>query len=123
MSQSPTENNEIPSYEAGWDATMRLVRQGRSWSGYERNCAFLNTRGTPFADVSAVSGLDFADDGRAVAVVDWDLDGDLDLWLRNRTAPRLRLMLNQSAPGGAGGFVAFKLRGTRSIVEAAPSPK
>lgn len=32
-----------------------------------------------FANVSAVSGLDFMDDGRAVVKCDWDADGDLDL--------------------------------------------
>ena len=47
-----------------------------------------------FANASAISGLDFPDDGRSVAVVDWDHDGDVDLWFRNRTAPRLRLMRN-----------------------------
>jgi len=44
--------------------------------------------------MSAVSGLDFPDDGRAVAAVDWDQDGDLDLWISNRNAPRIRLMRN-----------------------------
>ncbi len=42
-------------------------------------------------------GLDFPDDGRAVGICDWDNDGDADLWLANRTGPRLRLMRNQSA--------------------------
>ena len=81
---------------------MQLVRSGYSWSGHERNCVFLNCTpagetpesATRFADISALSGLDFPDDGRSVAVVDWDHDGDLDLWLRNRSAPRLRLMRN-----------------------------
>ena len=78
-----------------------MLRQGRSWSGRERNCCFLNTGNLPaaasrFANVSASSGLDFPDDGRAVAVTDWDHDGDLDLWISNRTAPRLRLMMNNS---------------------------
>ena len=95
MSQSPdSEQQAGSSYEAGWQATMELVRRGRSWSGNERNCVFLNTGGD-FVDASAVSGLDFLDDGRAIGVVDWDQDGDLDLWLRNRTGPRLRLMLNR----------------------------
>ena len=66
-----------------------------------------------FANVSAVSGLDFPDDGRCVVVVDWDHDGDLDLWMRNRTAPKLRLMINQTVSSAEGNsFVAFKLTGT-----------
>jgi len=93
-----------------------MVRQGSSWSGRERNCVMLNcgtdggNSALPFADVSAISGLDFADDGRAVAVVDWDHDGDLDLWFRNRTAPRLRLMVNQTNKKRAKNSVACRLQ-------------
>lgn len=108
---------------------MNLIRTGGSWSGHERNCCFLNTGGPQFADASAVTGLDFLDDGRAVAVVDWDLDGDLDLWMSARTAPRLRFVRNDfiSSPGAetsadspshdeksTAAFVAIRLRGTRS---------
>lgn len=76
-----------------------MILQGRSFSGLERNCSFLNTNSFPngkerFATISATSGLDFPDDGRGLAVVDWDLDGDLDLWLSARNAPRVRLMRN-----------------------------
>lgn len=46
--------------------------------------------------MSHLSGLGLDDDGRALAVCDWDRDGDQDIWLRNRNAPRLRLMLNGS---------------------------
>ena len=77
----------------------KLVERGRSFSGRERHCCFLNTGGSTlangrFANISAASGLDFIDDGRGVALVDWDHDGDLDLWLTNRNAPRLRLLRN-----------------------------
>lgn len=71
-----------------------MIREGGSWSGRERNCAFLNTGDGRFADVSAVAGWDFPDDGRAVAVVDWDLDGALDVWVSNRNGPRVRFLKN-----------------------------
>ena len=73
---------------------FRMIMEGRSFSGRERNCCFLNTGGKRFATVSAISGFDFIDDGRGIAVTDWDSDGDLDMWISNRNAPRLRLMRN-----------------------------
>ncbi|REJ94594.1 MAG: tetratricopeptide repeat protein [Planctomycetota bacterium] len=79
-----------------WDNFFNLVRMGASFSGRERNRAFLNTRDGRFSNISIGSGFDFPDDGRAVTLVDWDHDGDLDVWVSNRNAPRLRLLLNNS---------------------------
>ena len=95
------------------------MRQGRSFSGREKNCCFLNTLSQPdaqgrFADISAASGLDFPDDGRAVASLDWDLDGDLDVWITNRNAPRLRLMRNDTEHQNQ--YVAFQLIGNGTSV-------
>ena len=93
-------------------ATHDLLRKGRSWSGHERNSVFLNCgHGSPaFASISGISGLDYSDDGRGLALVDWDHDGDLDMWLYNRSGPRLRLMRNDLPTEHS--FVAFKLQGT-----------
>ena len=101
-------------YRQGWKALNRLLHEDRSFSGHERNCVFLNTRGhrdgsERFADISAVSGFDFDDDGRAIALTDWDFDGDLDVWVTNRTAPRVRLLKNNSPQGNH--FLAIKLQG------------
>jgi len=121
VSQSPLDSDapfDQSSYLDGWDSLAELIRSGHSFSGRERNCAFLNLgeRGRDaegsFADVSSAIGLDLIDDGRGMAVVDWDLDGDLDLWLANRTGPRVRLMRNDSCPGSS--HVTFELRGTKS---------
>ncbi len=119
MSQSPETAAPAPAdlsaYRRGWSALSQLIGEGHSFSGYERNCAFLNTRGARFADVSACSGLDLIDDGRAVAVCDWDFDGRLDFWLTNRTAPRVRLLRNASYSEETQRphFAAFRLQGTR----------
>ena len=56
------------------------------------------------------SGLSFADDGRTFVPVDWDHDGDLDLWLVSRTAPQVRFMRNDSGAGARA--VAFRLTGS-----------
>ncbi len=87
-----------------------MLLGGRSFSGHERNVCFLNTGAPRFADVSAVSGLDFDDDARALGVVDWDQDGDLDFWIANRSGPCLRVMRNDIPSGN--GYVALRLQGT-----------
>lgn len=54
-------------------------------------------------------------DSRAVATVDWDQDGDLDLWVSNRTAPRVRFLENNhSIHTGPNAFLAVRLQGTKS---------
>ena len=67
-------------YLKAWRALGNILSDGGSWSGHERNCCFLNTRGERFADVSSAVGFDHDSDGRGVALVDWDHDGDLDVW-------------------------------------------
>ena len=96
MSQSPEEarREADSSYERGWVSIHRMLRQGASWSGNERHCAFLNSGDGKFLDVSAVSGLDLNEDGRAAVVTDWNGDGAQDLWIMARTGPRLRLLRN-----------------------------
>lgn len=76
---------------------MTLLRQGRSFSGRERHCGFLNTGGgRRFADISEVSGLSLPEDGTGVAFCDWDQDGDLDLWMSNRSGPQVRFFRNEA---------------------------
>ena len=97
MSRSPTgEQATIPGedYLGAWSELSQKIRQGRSFSGRERNCAWLNTRDGRFADISAACNLNLPDDGRTLATCDWDHDGDLDIWLTNRTGPRLRFLRN-----------------------------
>ena len=101
----------MSNYAAAWTNLLTRVRNGESWSGHERNVCYLNTGSNGFADVSAVSGLDQPGDGRALASIDWNRDGAIDLIYRNRTAPRVQLMLNQS-PTKDRGWLELQLVGT-----------
>lgn len=117
MAQSPLEAKESLSsddpYLENWNRLSSLISQGRSFSGRERHCVFLNTGGKEaFGNISAVSGLDWEDDGRALAVTDWDGDGDLDLWMTQRNGPRLRFVRNDVL--GENRFLAFRLEGVSS---------
>lgn len=91
-----------------------MMDAGRSFSGNERNCFFINLGNGKFADISGLSGLDFPDDGRAISVTDWDNDGDLDLWITNRSAPRLRLMRNDTKKVNS--YISLRLNGNGKTV-------
>ncbi len=106
---SPSSENLPEDYARGWSDLMRLVRRGYSWSGGERNRFFRNRGDGQFHEMSHLGGLDGVGDGRGLGVVDWDQDGRLDLWYRNRTAPRLQLMMNRRECGES---VAIRLQGT-----------
>lgn len=100
---------------------QKLLRQGKSYSGLERNCCFLNAGGSAdasrrrFATVSAAASLDFPDDARGLATCDWDHDGRVDFWITNRTAPRVRLMLNRYDSTG-NSWVSLRLEGDGKTV-------
>ena len=99
--------------ERGLTGTLQeLLCNGGSFSGRERGCCFLNLGDGKFGDVSAVSGLDFPDDGRAAVPLDWDHDGDLDLCVLNRSGPQIRFLRNQYR--GRNSSVMIRLQGTES---------
>jgi tetratricopeptide (TPR) repeat protein len=98
-----------PGYTRNFRDLNDKVSQGKSFSGYERNVLFLNRNGNGFTEVGGLLSVDFDDDARAVASVDWDRDGDLDMWVTNRTAPRVRLLRNNLPPSNS--FVAIRLIG------------
>lgn len=114
MSRSTTavEDPRTATYYQALLQLDRLVRGGASWSGHERNVCLLNTADGSFADFSSASGFDLLDDARAIGVVDWDGDGDQDLWIKNHSAPQLRFLENRW-PGG-GHYCAVRLTGQRS---------
>ena len=115
---SSPDDRTLEPYLESLRALHERLDEGLSFSGNERNCVFLNLgeaglnpgeAGSAFANASAVSGLDFPDDGRGVAFLDLEGDGDLDVAISNRTAPRLRLMRNELPADDR--FVALRLEG------------
>ena len=112
VAQSPLEEISSHAYEQGWNAINDLIRSDGTWSGYERNTFYVNNRDGTFSDVSGAVGLDFLDDSRAFALADYDHDGRLEIFLKNRTSPQLRVLRNRAEHLGSS--VAFRLRGTKS---------
>ena len=112
VAKSPNEAKPEPEYEQGWTALNELLRSDGTWSGYERNVFYANNGDGSYSDVSGALGLDLLEDGRAFALADFDGDGRLEVFFKNRNAPQLRLLKNimKDLPAS----VAFRLRGTKS---------
>ncbi len=112
VAKSPSQAKASNDYEQGWNAINEMVRADFTWSGYERNVFYANNRDGTFSDVSGAVGLDFLEDGRAFALADFDRDGRLEVFLKNRNGPQVRLLKNvtKDLPPS----VCFHLRGTKS---------
>jgi peroxiredoxin len=112
VGNSPDEPVSNKDYELGWNAINELIRADGTWSGYERNVFYANNRNGTFSDISAVAGLDFLEDGRAFALADFDSDGRLEIVVKNRDAPQLRMLKNviDDLPPS----ISFRLQGTKS---------
>ena len=92
-------------------STGQLLSLGSSsLNGYERNCLFRNNRDGSFIDVAYANKVDRIEDGRGLSVFDYDLDGSLDLVLRNYKQPA-QLLHRRTASGH---WLELKLVGTSS---------
>jgi len=112
VAKSPSNPTAALNYERGWNAINELVRSDSSWSGRERNVFYANNQDGTFSEVSGTVGLDFPDDSRAFVLADLDHDGRLEVVLKNRTAPQLRMLRN--AMKDLGHSVALRLHGRKS---------
>lgn len=112
VAKSPDDSTPSLAYEHGWNALNELIRSDNSWSGNERNVMFANNRDGTFSEVSGAVGLDFIEDGRSFALADLDQDGRLEVVVKNRNGPQLRILHN--AMKDLGDSIAFRLRGTKS---------
>jgi len=112
VAKSPATATPSSAYELGWNAINELIRSDCSWNGPERNVFSLNNRDGSFSDISAAAGLDFADDARSFALLDLDHDGRLEVVIKNRNAPQVRVLRNVMTE--LGHSISFRLRGTKS---------
>jgi len=111
VANSPAKALPSRAYEQGWNALNELIRSDATWSGYQRNVFYANNRDGSFSDVSGALGLDFLEDGRAFALADFDLDGRLEVFLKNRNGPQLRVLKNvMDLPPS----ISFRLQGRKS---------
>jgi Flp pilus assembly protein TadD/peroxiredoxin len=112
VARSPEDATASLSYERGWNAINELVRSDNTWHGYARNVMFVNNHDGTFTEASGALALDFLEDSRSFALADIDRDGRLEMILKNRNAPQLRIL--QNAMTDIGRSVSFRLRGHKS---------
>ena len=89
-----------------------MIRSDNSWNAFERNVMFANNRDGTFSEVSGTASIDFLEDSRSFALADIDHDGRLEVILKNRNAPQIRILHNGMKE--LGNAIAFRLRGTKS---------
>ena len=75
-------------YEDAWSAINEFLRADHTWSGYERNNAYVNNGDGTFTEAACVLGLDFVEDGRSFALADLDGDGRFEVVLKTGTHRR-----------------------------------
>jgi tetratricopeptide (TPR) repeat protein/peroxiredoxin len=97
-------------YEEAWSTINEAIRSDYTWSGRQRNNLYLNNRDGTFVESASILGLDCLEDGRAFALSDIDGDGRLEIVVKNRNAPQLRLLHNQLEIHNDS--IAFSLTGT-----------
>jgi tetratricopeptide (TPR) repeat protein len=116
VAKSPVTNTPAPDYENGWNALNQLIREDYSWSGRQPNVFYKRVQpaggAARYVDFSGVSGVDFADDSRAFAATDIDGDGNLDIVLKSRLGPQIRILRNNCGTGRRS--IALRLRGVES---------
>jgi Flp pilus assembly protein TadD/peroxiredoxin len=112
VAKSPATGAPSVDYERGWNAINELIRSDHSWNGYERNVLYLNNHDGTYTEVSGTVGLDLPEDSRAFVLADLDQDGRLEVVIKNRNAPQLRILHNNLRE--IGNAITFRLRGQKS---------
>ncbi len=111
VAKTPSAATASAVYENGWNALNQFIREGYAWNGDEPNVFYVRD-GAKYRDASAESGLNFAGDSRAFAITDFDGDGCLDVLVKSRLGPQLRVFQNRCGQGRE--RVGLRLIGTKS---------
>ena len=90
------------------DAMNWPAMNGRTFSGYQRNKVWLNSGTGKFREVAAAVGADEIRDSRAVATLDLNRDGSLDLIVANQ---HQRILVYHNEVRQDQNWVGFELRG------------
>ena len=110
--QSPNDPTEASNSNSQQMAYLDAIEvEHYSLHSRQRNRFYASIGNNGFAEASSVSGLDFAEDSRAIAATDWDHDGDTDVLMVNRTGPQLRILLNAL---NRRNYISFQLEGETS---------
>jgi len=90
----------------------KILKEGFSFSGFERDHLWWNDGGERFVDLAGISGLDSPTDGRGALYADLDNDGDLDIF-RTSFQGRSHLLYRNNV-GAANSFLRIDLVGIAS---------
>jgi hypothetical protein len=99
-------NSTIISDAKNWPSM-----EGRSLSGYQQKCVWVNDGVGKFTEVAQAVGATDRHDGRAVAIADLWNRGVLDVVVANQKGPAL-IYRNTAAPNNR--WIAFELEGVES---------
>lgn len=111
VAKSPVKFMPAPEYENGWNAINQLIRQEYSWAAPEPNLFFARRAGRYYS-FTGVTGLDRAEDSRSFAFTDVDGDGNMDIVLKSRLGPQVRVFQNVCGAGKKS--LVLVLGGTKS---------
>ena len=112
VARSLSAGGNSTEYEDAWSAVNEFLRSDYTWSGYQRNNLYLNNGDGSFTEAGAVLGLNLLDDSRSFALTDLDQDGRVEIVVKSRTSPQVRILKNRMSPLPPS--IRFALQGSRS---------
>lgn len=93
------------------DAANWIPIKNRSLSGYQRKRVWLNDGAGKFSDIAQAVGVTDVLDGRSIAYIDTDNDGDLDVLVGNQRGP---VLFYRNDVDKTNAWVGIKLVATKS---------